>query len=146
MPSIRPIFESIQSNQNIKEIKIIYGISILMICFFIVTGFITALIPRTRAMLITLLPSIFPIDIPPDPLYAATRLISSSGADVARETIVRPMTTGLIANIMAVDAAPSTNMDDPIQSRVKPRKSIIICVNNVLGSYLIKKFDTISRA
>lgn len=94
-------------------------------------GLIAALIPRTRAMLITLLPRIFPIDIPPDPLKAATRLTSNSGADVAKETMVRPTITGLTANMMAVDAAPSTSSEDPMQSKAKPRISINICVNKL---------------
>ncbi len=113
MPSIRPILESMQRSQNTKDINIMYGISTLTICSFIITGFIIALIPRTRAIFITLLPRILPSDIPPEPLKAATRLTKSSGAEVANETIVRPTITGLTANIMAVDAAPSTRSDDP---------------------------------
>ncbi len=105
-----------------------------MIRLFITTGFITALIPSTSAMLITLLPSIFPMEIPPDPLTAATRLTSNSGADVAKETMVRPTITGLTANRKAVDAAPSTRMEDPTKSRVSPRISRIDCVNNYVCS------------
>ena len=134
IPSNRPIFESIQSSQNIKEIKNRYGISVLMICFFITTGLITELIPSTRAMLITLLPNIFPMDIPPEPLTAATRLTSNSGAEVAKETMVRPIITGLTANMMAVVAAPSTSSVDPIKSRTKPRISMLTCINNYISS------------
>jgi hypothetical protein len=111
-----------------------YGISIVMICFFITTGLITALIPNTRAILMTLLPKIFPMDIPPDPLKAATRLTSNSGAEVAKETMVRPTITGLTANIMAVDAAPTTSSVDPKPSISRPRISIIICINNYISS------------
>lgn len=114
-----------------------YGISIVIICFFITSGFIAALIPNTSAMFMTLLPIIFPMDIPNDPLRAATRLTSNSGVEVAKATMVRPTITGLTANMMAVDAAPSTSSVDPIPSRANPRISIIACVNNYISSILV---------
>ncbi len=92
----------------------------------------TELIPNTRAMLITLLPRILPRDIPPDPFTAATRLTSNSGAEVAKDTIVRPTITGLTANMTAVDAAPSTSIDDPAKSSINPSISIVPCVNTLL--------------
>ncbi len=103
----------------------------MIICFFMVTGFMTELIPNTRAMLITLLPRMLPRDIPPEPFTAATRLTSNSGAEVAKETIVRPTITGLTANMTAVDAAPSTSRDDPTKSRINPSISIVLCINTL---------------
>jgi hypothetical protein len=69
-----------------------------------------------------------PRDIPPEPLKAATRLTRSSGAEVARDTMVRPIIMGLTANITAVDAAPSTSQDDPKYRRTKPRTRIKVCI------------------
>ena len=79
-----------------------------------VTLRIIALIPKTRAIFITLLPRILPTAISPEPLSAATKLTRSSGAEVAKETMVSPTIIGLTENIRAVDDDPLTRNSDPI--------------------------------
>lgn len=85
----------------------------MIICFDILTGLMTAEIPNTSEILMALLPRIFPMEIPCEPFIAATRLTKNSGAEVARETMVKPIMTGRTANKRAVDTAPSTSRVEP---------------------------------
>ncbi len=113
MPSVNPILQSMHKIQKRIDINIINGRSNCTICFLISTFRIIALMPKTSAILITLLPRIFPMEISPEPLRAATKLTRSSGADVANETIVSPTITGLTENINAVDEEPLTRNSEP---------------------------------
>lgn len=126
IPSKYPISKSKHNIQKRDDINIMKGKSKLIICLLISTFRIIALMPITRAILITLLPSIFPTEISPEPLSAATKLTRSSGADVARETIVSPIITGLTENIRAVDDDPFTRNSDPIYKSTRPRIRVII--------------------
>jgi hypothetical protein len=64
-------------------------------------------------MLATLLPRIFPREIPSEPLKAAIRLTRSSGAEVANATTVNPTIAGLIEKERARDADPLTIHSEP---------------------------------
>ena len=72
------------------------------------TGVIRAVVPATNKMLNILLPTIFPMAISAFPLLAAVTEVTSSGSDVPKATIVRPIILSLMPNALAMAVAPST--------------------------------------
>ena len=88
----------------------------------------SAVIPNTKPMFAMLDPITFPHEISLKPFTAACTLTSDSGADVAKETTVRPMTIfdSLSLNESPTEARtknspPTTNNNNP-----KNRNSTLI--------------------
>ena len=69
--------------------------------------------PNMSPKLNMLEPSTFPIDIAPCPFIDALILTSNSGMLVPTETMVSPITSGLIPMRFANDEAPKTNPSAP---------------------------------
>jgi hypothetical protein len=70
-------------------------------------------IQRIRRILAILLPMIFPTAISLLPFIAAVTLTTSSGRDVPKATIVRPMIRVETPNFLAIEEAPRTRMSAP---------------------------------
>ena len=114
-----------------KVMETMNGISVLTDFGSICIGLIRTQIAKTRAMLATLLPMTFPRAISGSgtSLRAAERLTMSSGADVPKATIVRPITRGLILKSAAILEAPSTSQSAENQSKITPARSIRISIS-----------------
>ena len=89
--------------------------------------------PNTIPILAILDPITFPNAISEDPSRAACKLTNSSGADVANETTVIPITNfdNLNLNDKATDertknSAPTTNNNNPINNKSAPTNSLEI--------------------
>ena len=78
-------------------------------------------IPRINRMLTILLPKIFPIAISVLPFADAKILTMNSGADVPKETMVKPITIGEIFRFFAIEEAPSTRRLAPFIRSTNPR-------------------------
>ena len=113
MPSVVPMRPSAHTTQNAADAQSRKGISLVSILRSTTRGRTSALLPRTRPMLATLLPRILPSDTPLDPFKAATTLTRSSGADVANATTVKPTMIGRIDRAKAREAAPRTIHSEP---------------------------------
>ena len=74
------------------------------------TSCIRLVVPSTNNMLKTLLPTIFPIAISACPFLAAVIDVISSGSEVPKATIVRPIILSLTPKAPAIYVAPSTVM------------------------------------
>ena len=96
------------------------GISMRKVDFLQATGKIVAEIPRMMSVLIILLPSILVSAISDEPSAAATMFTTSSGADVPKATIVRPITKSEILRRFASPDAPLISQSAEIVSRAKP--------------------------
>mgnify|MGYP007005792080 CR=1 FL=1 len=68
-------------------------------------GVIAAVSPVTNKMLNILLPTMFPIAMPVFPLRAAVTDVTSSGSDVPKATIVRPIMRWLTPRSKAISVA-----------------------------------------
>lgn len=97
------------------------GISFQTVELFTVSGRMKAQIPKIRKILAILLPTTLPIARSGEPLKAAERLTVSSGADVPKLTIVRPITSGGILSRVARELAPRTRPSAPATSIARPR-------------------------
>ena len=80
-------------------------------------------IPRIRKTLAILLPRIFPMAKSVLPLALAIIFTNSSGADVPKATMVKPMTRSDTFNRLAMDEAPSTKKYAPLIRNIKPIKN-----------------------
>ena len=76
--------------------------------------------PRIRSIFAILLPKIFPIAISVLPFILAKIFTKSSGIEVPKATIVKPMTMFEIFNLLAIEAEPSTNRLAPLTKTKKP--------------------------
>jgi hypothetical protein len=79
--------------------------------------------PRTNSILKILLHTIFPIAISDCFLSEAITEVTSSGADVPKATIVRPIIDSGTSNAVAIPTAEFTNKSAPTQSQTS-HKSI----------------------
>lgn len=89
--------------------------------------------PRMRRILAILLPSAFPMASPVFPLKLEMRLITSSGAEVPKATIVSPMTRLEIPYFFAIPADHSTSQSHHLMRRTnQSTKSIYsICEKKI---------------
>lgn len=76
-------------------------------------GAISAVNPRINPMFVMFDPTTFPSAIGLLPSAAANMLTASSGADVAYDTTVNPITKGRTPSLTANPAAPRTNHSAP---------------------------------
>ena len=88
------------------------------------TGVITAVRPRIIKIFRILLPTILPMVISALPFKAAEILTAASGALVPIATMVSPIISWGILNLLAMPAAPSTNQSAPFTSSTNPKASI----------------------
>ena len=79
-----------------------------------------AVIPKTKPMLAILDPITLPNEISEEPSKAACKLTKSSGADVAKETTVKPITSLEILNLNESATDERTRYSPPITKSIKP--------------------------
>ena len=84
------------------------------------SGHKIALTPATTSRLKMFDPTMLPTAISFAPSSAAVTLTASSGADVPKATMVRPMISGDTPRRRARPDAPETNQSAPLTSRAKP--------------------------
>ena len=93
------------------------------------SGAISAVIPRTSAMFAILEPRALPIAKSPAPEVDAIKETKISGADVPKDTMVKPISMGDIPKFFAVAAAPKTNLSALHTNRISPEISAKIGYN-----------------
>ena len=85
------------------------------------SGKMSAVKPNTNPMLAILDPIIFPNEISGCPESAASKLIKSSGAEVANQTTVIPTTKVEILSRSAKETEPFTKNSPPMVNKDKPK-------------------------
>ena len=85
-------------------------------------GVIIAVTPNTKPRLAILDPITFPKEMSLKPSMAAWTLTSNSGAEVAKETTVRPMIILESFNFKDNPTAALTKKSPPITNNPRPRK------------------------
>ena len=88
----------------------------------IARGVMSAVIARTRPIFARLEPSAFPTAKEGDPLAAAVPDTNISGADVPKETTVKPIMSCEIPRLLEIPAAPVTKRSAP---HIRPAIAII---------------------
>ena len=86
------------------------------------SGPITAVIPKTNPIFAILLPITFPNEISLNPDNAAFKLTNNSGAEVAKETTVSPMTILDKCNLKESATEDLTKNSPPMTNKVSPKK------------------------
>ena len=89
----------------------------------------TAVIPNTKPIFAIFDPTTLLIAIAGDPDKAACKLTNSSGADVAKETTVIPITIFEISNLNDNATEDLTRYSPPITNKIKPRITQSILIN-----------------
>ena len=107
------------------------GISFRNTADFTGSGAINAVMPSTKPILAMLDPTALPTAKPPDPLMDAMNDTNISGADVPKETTVRPINIGDIPEFLAVAAAPITKRS-ALQTRMTSPAMIDKIGNNIV--------------
>ena len=79
--------------------------------------------PKTKPMLAIFEPMTLPKAISGEPSNAACRLTNSSGAEVAKETTVIPMTSFDILNLKDKATDDRTKNSPPITNKRSPKKT-----------------------
>ena len=96
------------------------------------TGRSSAVSPRMNRTLNMLEPRTFPTAISAFPANAPVRLTTSSGHEVPKPTMVRPMTNSLTPAFLAMEEAPSTSQSAPRTMSPRPTSSNTIVITDVL--------------
>ena len=94
--------------------------------------------PRIRAIFAMLEPMAFPIANSPAPDREAVIATRISGADVPKETMVRPTIMGDMPIFLAIDAAPATNRSALQIRTIKPTR--INAVANSIGTKFLLQY------
>lgn len=110
------------------------GISFVNVPLVIVIGATTAVTPTIIKILKMLLPTTFPIESSALPLIADTILTVNSGAEVPKATIVRPITSDDMLNLLANAAAPSVKKLAPDRIKPKPTSKNKILIMNLYAN------------
>ena len=129
MPS-RVLF--IPKSTSMTEAARVSGMSLLRFSSVIDTGISSAVMPRMKRTLNMLEPITLPMDISALPCMAPVRLTTSSGQDVPKPTIVRPMTNSLTPAFLAIAEAPSTSQSAPRTMSPRPTSSKMIVIADTL--------------
>lgn len=127
-PSTRPIIfsalpssiTSLAQKKSTSEARMTNGISLLMVPSPTLMGSTAAVHPIIIKALKVLLPTTLPIAISALPFKAESTLITNSGADVPKATMVRPITKSEIRKRLATAAEPSVRPFAPSNIRAKP--------------------------
>ena len=96
------------------------GISLLIILFLILMGFIIELIPITKKIFAIHEPIILPNEISGLFCKAAPNDIANSGAEVPKATIINEIIIDEIPIFAAVFDVPSTNTSEPFHRNIIP--------------------------
>ena len=96
------------------------------------TGAIRAVMPNIKSMLAMLLPTTLPMAIPGAPAKDASMLVTNSGEEVPKPTMVSPTINGETPKRLAAATAPRTNNSPPAISPASPRKISKICISSGL--------------
>ena len=120
--SAEPDFSSTSRKRVTRrvEIRMQIGISFLMVSDFIERGWIRAARPRIKRMLRIFEPMTFPRTISVLPEARALIETASSGAEVPKAIIVKPIRVLGMRKLVAVEEAPSTKRSAPLIKRTKP--------------------------
>ena len=102
------------------EIKSKRGSSLDTVSFLTLMGRMTAAIPIRSRTLMILLPMTLPTKISVLPLINEEKETASSGAQVPKATIVRPISSLLTLKLDATEDAPSTSQSAPLINKTKP--------------------------
>ena len=111
---------SLAQTRSIKAESTHSGISLANVPLPMGIGATMAVHPTIIRVLKILLPTTLPIANPALPLKEDNKLITNSGAEVPRATIVRPITRLEMLNRLATDAAPSVSALAPHKISSKP--------------------------
>ena len=87
-------------------------------------GAIRVVTPNTRPTLAMFEPMALPTASSPDPAIAAVIDTRISGAEVPRDTMVRPMMIGDMPMLSAMEAAPATNRSALQMRMMKPTRMV----------------------
>src|SRR5690554_1806280 len=101
-----------------------------------VNGEIIAVIPNTKPILAILEPITFPSAISGEPSKAACKLTKSSGAEVAKDTTVIPITSLEILNLRDKETEDRTKNSPPTTNKTKPKTIqskliVFFCEDNI---------------
>lgn len=91
-----------------------------------------AVIPRTKPILAILEPITFPKEISEKPESAACRLTNNSGAEVAKETTVSPITILEILSLKDSATEERTKNSPPTTNNTKPTNKKTMLINTIL--------------
>ena len=111
---------SLAKNRRANDESITKGISLVNVPLPTTIGQVNAVQPTIIKILKRLLPTTLPIAKPALPCIAEVMLTTSSGADVPKATIVRPMTKSDILKRFARAEAPSVKAFAPYKIRTSP--------------------------
>lgn len=110
-----------------EEMRIQMGISLRIVSLRMASGRIKAARPRISKILRMLEPMTLPSTMSVEPAARALMETASSGAEVPKAMMVRPMRVLDTLKLVAVEAAPSTKKSAPLMSKTKPTMSKTIC-------------------
>ena len=96
------------------------------------SGYMAAEIPSMCRMLAILLPITLPMAISELPLTLETRLTSSSGVEVPKDTMVNPITRSDNPNFFPKEIEPRTKKSAPLIRITKPSKNRMNCNTRVV--------------
>ena len=96
--------------------------------------------PIIQRVLKILEPTTFPTDMSAFPAIAPVRLTTSSGQDVPKPTIVRPMTNSLTRKRRAMEEAPSTRESAPKTIRQRPTMRNNKDTDCIISANITKRF------
>ena len=111
---------SLAKKAKTNDDKITNGISLLIVPSPTFIGKTKAVQPIIIRILKILLPTTLPIAISALPLMDDNKLMTNSGADVPKATMVKPITKSEIRNFFATAAEPSVNALAPIRISANP--------------------------
>ena len=125
-PSIKKSLTKIPTANIASKEK---GISLLTVALLTIKGHIIAAMPRINKVLEILEPIMLPKAMPVLPFTLAKALITNSGAEVPKATIVKPIKKLETPYLLAIDEEPSIIMSAPLIRNMKPRMNRIIVRN-----------------
>ena len=143
-PSSKLICPSRLTMRSTTEIATITGISIRTSCLLITSGMITAESPKINRTLTILLPTTLPTARSGCPFMTAPKVTANSGADVAAETITRPITSGEIPTRTARVEAPRTSASPPPTRSTRPAITKKMSTTFTAGVYINPSFSDFS--
>lgn len=99
---------------------------------------IIAVIPKTKPILAIFEPTTLLIAIAGEPLNAAFKLTNNSGADVAKDTTVMPITSLEILNLKDNATEERTKNSPPITNKTNPKTTQITLIQILLAKIVFK--------
>ena len=123
------------------------GISLLTVALLTSKGAITAHTPKINRVLEILEPIILPKAMPELPLTLAKVLMTNSGAEVPKATIVKPIKKLEMPNFVAIDEDPSIIISATLIKKINPKinKIIVRNIENLRFSIVDFRFISIDN-